>query len=56
MNILIIGSTGGTGRELVQQALTHGRTVTAFARKPSDVPIVHERVRVGRGIVLDYDV
>ncbi len=39
MNILIIGSTGGTGIRLVKQALERGYKVTAFARKPSKIKI-----------------
>jgi putative NADH-flavin reductase len=35
MRILIFGATGGTGRELVRQALERGHTVTAFARDPA---------------------
>jgi len=54
MNVLIVGSTGGTGRELVQQALDLGHTVTAFARKPEKIKITHERLRVLQGNVLDY--
>jgi len=33
--VLIFGATGGTGRELVRQALERGHSVTAFARDPS---------------------
>lgn len=54
MNVLIVGSTGGTGRELVKQALDLGHTVTAFARKPEKIKISHERLRVLQGNVLDY--
>ena len=32
--ILILGLTGGTGREVVSQALQQGHEVTAFARRP----------------------
>jgi len=31
---LVIGATGGTGRQLVQQALEQGHQVTAFVPKP----------------------
>ena len=34
MNVLIIGATGGTGRQLVTQGLERGYRVTAFARRP----------------------
>lgn len=55
MNLLVIGATGGTGRELVKQALEQGHAVTAFARNPSAVRVVHERLTVVHGDVLDYD-
>src|ERR687891_513400 len=35
MKVLIFGATGGTGRELIRQALDRGHSVTAFARDPS---------------------
>jgi len=34
MKLVIFGSTGGTGRELVKQALEQGHMVTAYARNP----------------------
>jgi putative NADH-flavin reductase len=39
VNLLIVGATGGTGRELVSQALERGHRVTALVRKtPSADP------------------
>ena len=39
MNLLIVGATGGTGRQLVSQALERGHQVTALVRKePSAEP------------------
>ena len=55
MNLLIIGATGGTGRELVKQALEQGHNVTAFARKPTKVKIQHQNLTVVKGDVLDYN-
>jgi putative NADH-flavin reductase len=55
MNILIIGSTGGTGIRLVKQALERGYKVTAFARKPSKIIINHDRLTVFEGDVLNLD-
>jgi FlaA1/EpsC-like NDP-sugar epimerase len=54
MRLLVIGATGGTGRELVQQALAHGHQVTAFVRDPARLQIEHANLRVAKGDVLDY--
>lgn len=54
LRILIIGATGGTGRELVRQALEQGHQVTAFVRKPKKMKIEHSNLRVMKGNVLDY--
>jgi putative NADH-flavin reductase len=51
--LLIIGATGGTGRQLVAQALERGFTVTALVRDPSRLTIVHPQLAVVRGDVLD---
>lgn len=53
--ILIIGSTGGTGRCLVEQALERGYQVTALARNPSKLGIEHPQLQIVRGDVLDYE-
>jgi putative NADH-flavin reductase len=37
MKTLIFGAAGGRGRELVQQALRRGHTVTAYARDPTRI-------------------
>ena len=37
MKIIVFGPTGGTGRQLVSQALAAGHQVTAFARNPSAI-------------------
>ena len=54
MRVLVIGATGGTGRELVQQALAQGHQVTAFVRDPARLQIEHANLRVAQGDVLDY--
>ena len=53
MRILIIRSTGATGRQLVTQALERGHHVTAFARTPSKLRITHDRLTILKGDVLD---
>jgi putative NADH-flavin reductase len=52
--VLIVGATGGTGRQLVEQALERGHVVTALARDPSALRLEHPRLTVVRGNVLDY--
>src|SRR5262249_3127636 len=47
--LLVVGATGGTGRELVKQALSAGRDVTAFSRTASQLPIQHPRLRKVEG-------
>ena len=37
LKLVILGATGGTGRELVRQALARGHDVTALARDPSRI-------------------
>jgi nucleoside-diphosphate-sugar epimerase len=54
LRVLVIGATGGTGRQLVQCALEQGHQVTAFVRDPSKLQIEHENLRVVKGDVLDY--
>lgn len=51
--VLIVGATGGTGRQIVAQALERGLAVTALVRDPSRLTIVHPRLTVVRGDVLD---
>ncbi len=54
MKLLVFGSTGGTGRELVKQALAQGHEVTAFARNPAKLgDMKHPSLQVARGDVLD---
>jgi putative NADH-flavin reductase len=54
MNLLVFGASGGTGRELVRQALAQGHVVTAFARDPAKLDINHANLRVAQGDVADY--
>ena len=54
MKLLIFGSTGGTGRELLTQALEQSHQVTAHARNPAKLDdIKHANLQVVRGNVLD---
>lgn len=51
--LLIVGATGGTGRELVAQALERGFEVTAFVRDPDRLSVTHQHLVTVRGDVLD---
>lgn len=53
MNILIAGSTGTIGRQLVKQALEGDHEVTAFARDPSKLQIDNHKLTTYRGDILD---
>jgi putative NADH-flavin reductase len=52
--VLIVGATGGTGRQLVAQALERGLAVTALVRQPTALRVEHPRLHILRGDVLDY--
>jgi putative NADH-flavin reductase len=51
--VLIVGATGGTGRQLVAQALDRGYSVTALVRDPSKLRVEHPQLNVIQGDVLD---
>jgi putative NADH-flavin reductase len=53
IKVLVIGATGGTGRQLVAQALERGLDVMALARNPAALGVEHPRLRVVEGDVLD---
>jgi putative NADH-flavin reductase len=51
MHLLVLGATGGTGREVVSQALAQGHDVTAFVRDRARLPITSERLRIVEGAI-----
>jgi putative NADH-flavin reductase len=53
--LLIVGATGGTGRQLVTQALERGHTITALVRNPAALTVDHPQLTVVQGDVLSYD-
>lgn len=53
MKLLVFGATGGTGQQVVAQALAAGHDVIAFARRPEAVTTRHERLAVTQGDVTD---
>ena len=52
MHILIIGGTGGTGKQLIIQGLEKGHQVTALVRDPRKVKITHPSLQILKGDVL----
>lgn len=53
MKLIIFGATGTIGRRLVDQALSQGHRVTAFARHPSTLDVDHRDLTLLAGDVLD---
>src|SRR5438067_13825354 len=53
MKLFLIGATGRTGREIVQQALERGHHVTAFVRSPENIALKNERLVVIKGNAMD---
>ena len=49
MRLFILGATGRTGGELVDQGLARGHAVTAFVRSPRKIARPHERLTVIEG-------
>lgn len=55
MKILVFGASGGTGRNIVEQALAQGHVVTAFARDPARIRVAHKNLRVVGGDISRSD-
>ena len=56
MKIIIFGSTGTIGLQLVKQSLESGHTVTAFVRNPGKLELnQHKNLKVFQGNVLDFE-
>ncbi len=54
MKLIVFGATGSVGRHLVEQALSRGHRVTAFARRPDALePMHHHCLDRRAGDVLD---
>jgi putative NADH-flavin reductase len=54
MRIVVFGSTGGIGLEVVKQGLAAGHQITAVARRPEALQIRHNCLRILRGDALDF--
>lgn len=53
MKVLVLGSTGGTGRATVRRLLAEGHEVTAFGRNPEPVFEATPRLTLARGDATD---
>jgi len=56
MKVLVLGSTGGTGQQLVKLSLEQNHEVTALARDPSKLKQDHKKLTIIGGNVLDKGV
>lgn len=53
MKLIIFGATGGTGQQVVTQALVQAHTVTAFVRRPEAVTTRHANLTIVQGDIVD---
>lgn len=53
LKLVVLGATGGTGLEIVRQALERGHSVTAFVRSPDRLKPFPDRITVKRGDALN---
>ena len=49
-NLIVFGATGGTGRELVRQALEQNFNVTAFARHPERLDLKSDKLYISQEV------
>jgi putative NADH-flavin reductase len=52
MKLVVLGATGGTGLEIVRQAIEHGHSVTAFVRSAERLKPFGDRITVKQGNLL----
>ena len=53
MKLTVLGATGGTGRQVVEQALAAGHEVTALVRDPGKLGVTNPRLHVMTGAIQD---
>lgn len=53
MKLVVFGATGSIGRRLVAKALAKGHRITAFARRPNALGLVHRNLTRVAGDVFD---
>lgn len=55
MKLIVLGATGGTGLQIVGQAIERGHSVTAFVRSPERLKKFADRITVIQGGLLRSD-
>src|SRR5882672_2278544 len=53
MKLVVLGATGGTGLEIVRQAIEHGHSVTALVRSPERLKPFRDRINMQQGDLLN---
>jgi putative NADH-flavin reductase len=53
MKLVVLGATGGTGLEIVRQAIGQGHSVTALVRSPDRLKPFRDRITVEQGDLLN---
>jgi len=53
MKLVVLGATGGTGLEIVRQAVGQGHSVTAFVRSPEKLHAFRDRITIQQGDLLN---
>lgn len=55
MKLLVLGATGGTGLEMVREAIKRGHSVTAFVRSPERLKPFGDHITVRQGNLLSAE-
>src|SRR2546423_3826881 len=53
LKLVVLGATGGTGLELVKQAVKRGHLVTAFVRSPEQLKDFEDNIILRQGDLLN---
>jgi len=53
MKLVVLGATGGTGIEIVKQAIERGNSVTALVRSPDRLKAFRDRIAIRKGDLLN---
>jgi putative NADH-flavin reductase len=53
MKLVVLGATGGTGLELIREAIERGHSVTALVRSPERLKAFRDRITVKEGDLLN---